>query len=57
MIRTLRAKLVLSHVIPTIVLLPILSLFLLFTLEEFYIHNLLRQLVNQAQLLPRRYRE
>ena len=51
MIRTLRTKLVLSHVIPTIVLLPILSLFLLFTLEEFYIHNLLRQLVNQAQLL------
>lgn len=51
MTRTLRTKLVLSHIIPTIVLLPFLSLFLLFTLEEFYIHNLLRQLRYQAQLL------
>jgi signal transduction histidine kinase len=51
MIRSLRAKLAWSHVIPTVLLLPILSLYLLFTLEEFYIHNLLRQLVYQAQLM------
>lgn len=48
---SLRRKLALSHIIPTILLLPILSLFLLFTLEDFYTENLLRQLANQARLL------
>lgn len=51
MMRSLRAKLAWSHIIPTILLLPILSLYLLFTLEDFYIQGLLRQLVFQAQLL------
>ncbi len=49
--RSLRAKLAWSHIIPTILLLPILSLYLLFTLEDFYIQGLLRQLVFQAELL------
>ncbi len=48
---SLRRKLALSHIIPTILLLPILSLFLLYTLEDFYTDNLLRQLANQARLL------
>lgn len=51
MIRTLRSKLVLSHIIPTILLLPLLSLYLLYTLENFYSQTLLQQLMNQAQLV------
>ncbi len=51
MIRSLRAKLALSHVIPAVLLLPILSLYLLFTLEDFYIHGLIRQLRYQAELM------
>ncbi len=51
MIRSLRAKLALSHVIPTILLLPLLSLYLLFALEDNYLHGLLRQLEYQADLV------
>ena len=51
MIRSLRTKLALSHVVPAILLLPILSLYLLYTLEDFYIHGLIRQLRYQAELM------
>jgi signal transduction histidine kinase len=49
--RSLRAKLALSHIIPTLLLMPILSLFLLYALEGFYTQSLVQQLVYQAQLL------
>ncbi len=51
MIRSLRAKLALSHITPTLLLMPILSLYLLYTLEVFYTQSLLQQLMYQAQLL------
>jgi signal transduction histidine kinase len=49
--RSLRARLVLSHIIPTLVLMPVLSLFLLYALERLYTQSLVRQLAYQAQLL------
>ena len=51
MIRSLRGKLALSHIVPTLVLLPLLSLYLPYSLEGFYTESLLRQLVFQSQLL------
>lgn len=48
---SLRTKLAFSHVLPTILLLPILSLYFLFRIEDLYIHDLLRQLVYQAELI------
>lgn len=51
MISSLRNKLALSHVLPIIVLMPLLSLFLLYSLETFFTQNLLQQLNNQARLL------
>lgn len=51
MISSLRTKLALSHAVPTILLLPLLSLYLLLTLEDFYIHGLIRQLHYQAELM------
>lgn len=51
MMQGLRSKFVLSHLLPTLLLLPILSAYLLYTLEEFYTESLLHQLVNQAHLL------
>jgi hypothetical protein len=47
----LRAKLAFSHIIPILLLLPLLSLYLLYTLERFYTQSLLQQLVYQSQLL------
>jgi len=47
----LRSKFVLSHIIPTLLLLPLLSVYLLYTLEDFYTASLLHQLVNQSRLL------
>ena len=51
MIQTLRAKLALSHILPIVLLLPLLSLYLLYSVESFYTQSLLKQLVHQAQLL------
>ncbi len=51
MIWTLRRKLAISHVVPILLLMPLLSLYLLYSLEDFYTQNLVNQLVNQAQLL------
>jgi signal transduction histidine kinase len=49
--RSLRSQLALSHILPILLLVPILSLFLLRTLEDFYSRSLLRQLEYQASLL------
>jgi signal transduction histidine kinase len=49
--RSLRARLVLSHIIPTLLLMPVLSLFLLYALERLYTQSLVQQLAYQAQLL------
>ncbi|MGB8643772.1 MAG: HAMP domain-containing sensor histidine kinase [Anaerolineae bacterium] len=54
MIHSLRAKLALSHILPILLLIPLLSLYLLYTLEDFYSQNLLQQLTYQAQLLQNR---
>jgi len=51
MMRTLRSKLALSHIIPTVLLLPILSLYLLYTLEGFFTDQLDQQLAAQSKLL------
>jgi signal transduction histidine kinase len=51
MMQSVRSKLVLSHLIPTLLLLPILSLYLLYSLESFYTQSLLQQLENQSRLL------
>jgi signal transduction histidine kinase len=51
MLTSLRPKLVASHLIPTLLLLPMLSLYLLYNLEGFYTDSLLQQLENQSQLL------
>ena len=51
MIRSLRAKLAFSHIISVLLLLPLLSLYLLYALERFYTDNLLQQLVYQSQLV------
>ncbi len=49
--QSLRSKLVISHLIPTLLLLPILSLYLLYSLEGFYTQSLLQQLENQSRLV------
>ena len=51
MIRSLHAKLAFSHIISVLLLLPLLSLYLLYALERFYTDNLLQQLVYQSQLV------
>ncbi|MGE5265403.1 MAG: ATP-binding protein [Acidobacteriota bacterium] len=51
MIRSLRGKLAISHVVPTLLLLPLLSLYLLYSVESFYTQSLLQQLVYQSQLV------
>ncbi len=51
MMRTLSSKLAFSHIIPTVLLLPILSLYLLYTLEGFYTDQLEQQLASQSRLL------
>lgn len=51
MMNTLRNKFALSHVLPILVLMPLLSLYLLYSLENFFTQNLLQQLNYQARLL------
>jgi signal transduction histidine kinase len=52
--RSLRAKLVASHVLPVLFLMPILTLYLLYSLEGFLDQNLLQQLTYQARLIQSR---
>jgi signal transduction histidine kinase len=54
MIHSLRTKLAASHILPILLLMPILSLYLLYSLESFYTQNLLQQLTYQARLLQNR---
>jgi signal transduction histidine kinase len=51
MIGSLRTRLALSHVLPILLLIPLLSLYLLHALEDFHVQGLLRQLEYQARLL------
>ena len=51
MIRSLRAKLAASHILPILLLMPILSLYLFYVLEDFFSASLLQQLSYQANLL------
>ncbi len=51
MIRSLRTRFALSHVLPILLLMPILGLYLLQSLEAFYLQGLLQQLEYQARLL------
>jgi signal transduction histidine kinase len=50
MIHSLRNKLAVSHTLPILLLMPLLSLFLLYSLENFFTQNLLQQLTYQARL-------
>jgi signal transduction histidine kinase len=54
MIHSLRTKLGASHVLPVLLLMPVLSLYLLYSLESFYTQSLLRQLTYQANLVQNR---
>lgn len=51
MIYSLRTKLAISHVLPILLLMPLLSLYLLYSLENFFTASLLQQLSYQARLL------
>lgn len=51
MIYSLRNKFAASHTLPILLLMPLLSLYLLFTLEDFFTQNLLQQLTFQANLV------
>lgn len=48
---SLRAKLAASHSLPILLLMPVLSLYLLYSLEGFLTRRLVRQLTYQAQLV------
>lgn len=50
MIYSLRNKLVVSHILPILLVMPLLILYLLFTLEDFFTQNLIQQLNYQANL-------
>ncbi len=50
MIWNLRSKFSLSHILPILVTMPVLSLYLLYSLEGFFTDTLLRQLEYQARL-------
>ncbi|MGE5141274.1 MAG: sensor histidine kinase [Rudaea sp.] len=51
MIHSLRTRLGLTHILPVLLLMPILSLYLLHFLEGFYTQSLLQQLEYQGNLL------
>lgn len=50
-IRSLRTKLALSHIVPILLLAPLLSLYLIYSLEEFFTQKLLQQLTQQTRLI------
>jgi signal transduction histidine kinase len=49
--QSLRATLTLANILPVLLLMPLLSLYLLYTVEEFYTEKLLQRLAQQALLL------
>jgi two-component system sensor histidine kinase BaeS len=51
MMRSLRVQLALSNTLPILLLMPLLSLYLLYSLESFFTPKLLTQLSQQARLL------
>jgi signal transduction histidine kinase len=51
MMHSLRTKLAASHILPILLLMPILSLYLFYALEGFFAQTLLKQLTYQARLL------
>ena len=51
MIHSLRVKFALSNILPIILLAPLLSLYLIYSLESFFTQKLLHQLSLQASLL------
>ena len=51
MMQSLRAKLAVSHILPILLLMPILSLYLFYSLEKFFASSLLQQLTYQARLV------
>jgi signal transduction histidine kinase len=51
MMQSLRIKLAASHILPILLLMPVLSLYLFYALEGFFAQTLLRQLTYQAGLL------
>lgn len=51
MIWTLRTKLSVSHTLPILIIMPILSLYLVYSLEGFFNESLVQQLTYQAQIL------
>ncbi|MBI5034585.1 MAG: HAMP domain-containing protein [Chloroflexi bacterium] len=51
MIWTLRTKLSISHILPILIVMPILSLYLVYSLEGFFTESLLQQITYQAQIL------
>lgn len=51
MMRSLRVQLALSNILPILLLMPLLSLYLLYSLENFFTPKLLTQLSQQARLL------
>jgi signal transduction histidine kinase len=56
-LQSLRTKLAVANVLPILLLMPILSLYLLSTLEEFYTQKLLQQLEQQGLLIFDRVQE
>lgn len=50
-VQSLRTKLVIANILPILLLMPLLSLYLLNTLEEFYTEKLLQRLTQQGLLL------
>ena len=44
MMQSLRVKLALSHTLPFLLLMPMLTLYLFYSLEDFFNQNLLQQL-------------
>jgi two-component system sensor histidine kinase BaeS len=51
MMQSLRIRLAASHILPILLLLPVLSLYLFYALEGFFAQTLLQQLTYQARLL------
>jgi signal transduction histidine kinase len=50
-LQSLRTRLTIAHILPILLLMPLLSLYLLYTLEEFYTQKLLQRLAQQSLLL------
>ncbi len=49
--RSLRTKLAIANILPILLMMPLLSLYLLYSLEELFTQKMLQQLTQQAELL------